>query len=114
MHPRTLIAWIAAAALWTCAAPATAQVQPYRTDDFGGFHDVLPPGANGHSNLVELAVFLATGVRPPHNDDQRNMYARLLSATPGVTSDNLGSLFKDSSFGIAPGRPRPRCVRSPG
>jgi acyl-homoserine lactone acylase PvdQ len=103
MHPRTLIAWIAAAALWTCAAPAAAQVQPYRTDDFGGFHDVLPPGANGHSNLVELAVFLATGVRPPHNDDQRDMYARLLSATPGVTSDNLGSLFKDASFGSPPG-----------
>ncbi len=103
MHPRTLIAWIAAAALWICAAPAAAQVQPYRTDDFGGFHDVLPPGANGHSNLVDLALFLATGVRPPHNDDQRNMYARLLSATPGVTSDNLGLLFKDSSFGSPPG-----------
>jgi acyl-homoserine lactone acylase PvdQ len=103
MHPRTLIACIAAAALWTCATPAAAQVQPYRTDDFGGFHDVLPPGANGRSNLVELALFLATGVRPKHNDDQRNMYARLLSATPGVTSDNLGSLFKDSSFGSPPG-----------
>ena len=31
------------------------------------------------------------------------MYARLLSATPGVTGAKLGALFKDASFGIAPG-----------
>jgi acyl-homoserine lactone acylase PvdQ len=103
MASRTLIACIAAAALGACVTPAAAQVQPYRTNDFGGVRDVLPPGTNGRSNLVELAVFLATGVRPAHNDDQRDMYARLLSATPGVTSDNLGSLFKDASFGSPPG-----------
>ena len=100
---RVLIACLAAFALCAGAAPATAQVQPYRTNDFGGFRDVLPPGTNGRSNAVELAAFLATGARPPHNDDQRDMYARLLSATPGVTSENLGLLFKDASFGIAPG-----------
>jgi acyl-homoserine lactone acylase PvdQ len=103
MRPRTLIACIAAAVPGACAAPATAQVQPYRTSDAGGFHDVLPPGTNGRSNLVELAAFLATGLRPAHNDDQRDMYARLLSATPGVTSETLGALFKDASFGTPPG-----------
>jgi acyl-homoserine lactone acylase PvdQ len=103
MPARLLIAWVAAAALCVLAAPAGAQVQPYRTGDFGGFRDVLPPGTNGRTNLVDLAAFLATGARPPHNDDQRDMYARLLSATPGVTSDNLGALFKDSSFGSPPG-----------
>jgi len=100
---RLLLACAAAAALCVLAAPAAAQVQPYRSGDFGGFHDVLPPGTNGRSNLVELAAFLAGGARPPHNDDQRDMYARLLGATPGVTRENLGSLFKDASFGIAPG-----------
>ena len=100
---RVLIAVLALVALCVGAAPAAAQVQPYRTNDFGGFRDVLPPGTNGRSNLVELSAFLATGVRPAHNDDQRDMYARLLSATPGVTSENLGSLFKDASFGVAPG-----------
>jgi acyl-homoserine lactone acylase PvdQ len=100
---RTLAACLAVAALAVCAAPAAAQVQPYRANDFGGFRDVLPPGANGHSNLVELAAFLATGQRPAHNDDQRDMYARLLSATPGITAENLPTLFKDASFGIPPG-----------
>ncbi|CAA9499118.1 MAG: putative penicillin acylase [uncultured Solirubrobacteraceae bacterium] len=102
MIKRPLIACLAAAALAT-SAPAAAQVQPYRTNDFGGFNDVLPPGANGHSNLVELAAFLATGRRPVHNDDQRDMYAKLLAATPGVTAANLGTLFKDASFGSPPG-----------
>ncbi|HEX8158536.1 MAG TPA: penicillin acylase family protein, partial [Solirubrobacteraceae bacterium] len=100
---RALITGLIATAMWTLCTPAIAQVQPYRTNDFGGFRDVLPPGTNGRSNLVELTLFLTTGKRPPHNDDQRGMYARLLSATPGVTNDNLGALFKDSSFGVAPG-----------
>lgn len=103
MPTRALIACLAAAALIVCAAPAAAQVQPYRTNDFGGFLDVLPPGANGHSNLVELAAFLGSGARPAHNDDQRDMYARLLSTTPGVTAAKLGTLFKDASFGSPPG-----------
>ena len=89
-----------AMATLVCAGPALAQVQAYRTNDYGGFRDVLPPGTNGRANLVELAAFLATGARPSHNDDQRDMYARLLSATPGVTAGNLDSLFKDSSFEI--------------
>ena len=101
---RTLVACLAAA-LASCAlaAPATAQVTPYRADDAGGFQDVLPPGANGRANLVELAAFLATGARPQHNADQRAMYERLLSQTPGVTAQTIGGLFKDESFGVAPG-----------
>ena len=69
---RVLIGCLAAFALCAGAAPAAAQVQPYRTNDFGGFRDVLPPGTNGRSNLVELAAFLATGARPAHTDDQRD------------------------------------------
>jgi acyl-homoserine lactone acylase PvdQ len=89
----------------SCAlvAPAIADVQEYRANDFGGFQDVLPPGTNGRANLVELAAFLATGARPAHNDDQLGMYQRLLGATPGVSATTIGGLFKDSSFGVPPG-----------
>jgi acyl-homoserine lactone acylase PvdQ len=103
MPSRVLIACMAAAALGFVATPAGAQVQAYRSGDYGGFHDVLPPGANGRTNLVELAAFLATGARPAHSDDQLAMYERLLSATPGVSAETLGSLYKDSSFGVPPG-----------
>ena len=105
VSPRSLAACLAAAAVVAClpAAPAAAQVQAYRASDYGGFRDVLPPGTHGRSNLVELAAFLATGARPSHNDDQRDMYARLAAVTPGVTAAGLGALFKDASFGIVPG-----------
>jgi acyl-homoserine lactone acylase PvdQ len=103
LSERMLVAGMAVAALAFSAAPAAAQVQPYRTNDFGGFHDVLPPGANGHTDLVELAAFAATGRRPAHNDDQLALYTRLLATTPGVNAANLATLFKDASFGSPPG-----------
>jgi acyl-homoserine lactone acylase PvdQ len=84
-------------------APAVAEIQPYRENDFGGFQDVLPPGTDGSANAVELAAFLATGARPPHNADQRGIYARLLSAVPGVSAKTIDGLFKDESFGVRPG-----------
>src|SRR5687767_14206943 len=84
---RALVCCIAAAvAVVVAVAPASADVRPYRENDFGGFQDVLPPGTDGSANLVELAAFLATGARPPHNADQLGMYARLLSSVPGVTA----------------------------
>jgi acyl-homoserine lactone acylase PvdQ len=101
---RTLVACLAAlTASGALVAPALGDVQEYRTNDFGGFRDVLPPGTNGRTNLVELAAFLATGARPPHDDDQLGMYQRLLGATPGVSATTIGGLFKDSSFGVPPG-----------
>lgn len=94
---------VAALGLLAAAVPAPAQVQSFRANDYGGFRDVLPPGTNGRSNLVELAAFLATGTRPTHNDDQRDMYARLTRAVPGVNADSVVKLFKDASFGVPPG-----------
>jgi acyl-homoserine lactone acylase PvdQ len=86
------------------AAPAAhAEVQPYATNDAGGFHDVLPPGANGTANGVELAAFLTTGARPAHNDDQLAMYRDLMYATPGLRAQDLGRYYKDSTFGVEPG-----------
>jgi acyl-homoserine lactone acylase PvdQ len=97
----------AAAALCALAAPAPARAQlerePFRAGDAGGFRDILPPGAAGRTNAVELAAFLTRGVRPRHNDDQRDMYARLVGATPGIGPQDLDRLFKDASFGVPAG-----------
>jgi acyl-homoserine lactone acylase PvdQ len=81
---------------------AQADVQPYATNDAGGFHDVLPPGANGLANGIQLAAFLTTGQRPPHSDDQLAMYRDLMYATPGLKPEDLGRFYKDSTFGVKP------------
>ncbi len=85
------------------AAFADAPVEPYQTNDFRGFHDILPPGTNGLANAPGLAAFLSSGARPEHNDDQLGMYRDLVYNSPGVTADNLTNFFKDSSFGVKPG-----------
>ena len=59
------------------AGVAQAQVQPYGTNDYGGFHDVLPPGTNGFDDLAQLAGFEANGTRPEHSSDQFGMYNAL-------------------------------------
>jgi acyl-homoserine lactone acylase PvdQ len=77
------------------------QPQPYGTGDFGGFHDVLPPGSSGLDNAAQLAQFEATGARPAHNDDQRDRYGDLVYATP-IGSNDLERWFKDATFGVKP------------
>ena len=51
------------------------------------YRNVLPPGANGHADITQLGAFVATGSRPPHNDDQLSLYARPRYATPGLTAE---------------------------
>src|SRR4051794_30724095 len=85
------------------AAQAAAAVEPYQTNDYKGFRDVLPPGTNGLASGPGLAAFLATGARPAHNDDQLGMYRDLVYSAPGITAETLPRFFKDSSFGVRPG-----------
>lgn len=83
-------------------APANAQVQPYQSNDGGGFRNVLPSGQAGTFNALQLGQFVATGARPPHSDDQLRMYENLVYATPGLTAAQLPQFFKDASFGVKP------------
>jgi hypothetical protein len=62
------------------AAAADVPIQPYGTNDAGGFRNVLPPGENGLVNATQLAAFEATGAKPPHFDDQQPLYENLLYA----------------------------------
>ncbi|MEP6955009.1 MAG: hypothetical protein ABI950_13200 [Solirubrobacteraceae bacterium] len=73
-------------------APAA---DPYGTNDYGGFRDILPPGTNGLDNGAQLAAFLATKQRPPHNNDQLSMYGDLVYAAPGLKAEDVGKYFKD-------------------
>src|SRR5215210_1920729 len=99
---------VAAVALLLCLAalaqtPAHAAVEPYATNDAGGFRNVLPPGSAGTANALQLAAFEAGGTRPPHWADQQPLYENLLYASPTLTHARIGDFFKDATFGVPPG-----------
>jgi acyl-homoserine lactone acylase PvdQ len=93
------------AAAMGAAAPATAgaQVQPYGTDNYGTFYNVLPPGTNGLDNAVQLGLFETLGQRPPHSGDQLAMYSNLTTAAPNIQASQITNFFKDATFGVKTG-----------
>jgi acyl-homoserine lactone acylase PvdQ len=96
-----LAVFLLTALLAPAAAPAA--VQPYGTNDAGGFRSVLPPGENGLDNLPQLFVFRGSGTLPPHFADQQPLYENLLYAAPGLTDAQVPLYFKDATFGVPPG-----------
>src|SRR5215218_7635158 len=95
---------VAATGLALVTGPgATAQVQPYQSNDGRGFWNVLPPGSTGLDTAADAAAFQANGTRPRHNNDELKMYANLVYASPGLKRKDLEKYFKDASFGVKPG-----------
>ncbi len=99
------VAWGVVCAIAVLApVPATAlaapEAQPYGTNDAGGFRNILPPGQGQSVNSVEIGAFLADGARPRHDSDQLSMYEDLVYATPGLERAEIGSYFKDATFGV--------------
>jgi len=99
-----LPACLAALALAAPVASAGPTPEPFGTNDFGGFRNILPPGTNGRDNAAEAAAFEARGTRPPHNDDQLAMYRDLIFAAPHLRSADIPRFFKDATFGVPPGQ----------
>jgi acyl-homoserine lactone acylase PvdQ len=100
--------WSVFAAIAACALalPAAAAAAPepggYGQNDAGGFLNILPPGQGQSVNGAEIAAFLGGGARPPHDDDQLQMYEDLVYATPGLKKAELTDFYKDASFGVQP------------
>ncbi len=82
---------------------APGPVQPYGTNDYRGFRNILPPGANGFDNALQLAQFEAAGKRPPHSSDQLSMYSNLTTAAGSITEAQIPDYFKDATFGVPSG-----------
>ncbi|HEV7844636.1 MAG TPA: penicillin acylase family protein, partial [Thermoleophilaceae bacterium] len=90
--------------------PGDTPVQPYGTNDSGGFWNILPPGANGLANAADLAAFFAAcpppktncpnAPRPKHSSDELKMYGDLVYASPGITRADIPKYFKDATFGV--------------
>src|SRR3954452_7308890 len=103
MRGRAAAGVIAAALLVGFAAPASAGLQPYGTNDAGGFRNVLPPGEQGGDNAIELGQFEALGKRPKHWNDQQPLYQGLLYASPSLVHSDIGRFYKDATFGVKAG-----------
>jgi acyl-homoserine lactone acylase PvdQ len=95
-----LLATVTALAL---TSPAAAAVEPYGTNDAGGFRNVLPPGEAGVANTLQLGAFESGGRRPAHWVDQQPLYENLLIASPGLTHDQIADYYKDATFGVKEG-----------
>src|SRR6187455_2718881 len=93
---RSIAVALTALSLALLPAVASAQVQPYQTNDYGGFRNVLPPGAKGSFNDTEFGQFQLGGTYPPHATDQLSMYEDLVYATPGLAANDVESYFKDA------------------
>jgi acyl-homoserine lactone acylase PvdQ len=105
MRRRKLAKITATAALMlsALATPAFAQVQPYGTNDYGGFRNILPPGQGKTVNAADAAAFLGSATLPAHYNDQSAMYEDLVFATPGLSAAQIDQYFKDGSFGVKSG-----------
>jgi acyl-homoserine lactone acylase PvdQ len=82
---------------------ASAQVEPYGTDNVCCFRNILPPGTNGLVDPIQLAEWEATKARPAHNGDQVAMYSSLTTAAPNIKASQIGDYFKDATFGVPSG-----------
>src|SRR5918999_5410776 len=81
------IAGAIVASAFCSTAAAAVEPQPYGTNDFRGFRNILPPGQDGHANAAQVIAFTGLGsvfddpvqnqARPPHASDQLNLYEDL-------------------------------------
>lgn len=78
-------------------------------DDPEGFWNILPAGQEGNANALQAAQFTATGTRPPHWDDQVDMYDRLPREWPSLTANTLDDYFKRARFEV----PNPTSIVTP-
>ena len=86
------------------AAASAAVVQPYGTNDAGGFRNVLPPGENGLDNLQQVLKFRGfEHILPPHFADQQPLYENLVYGAPTLTEAQIPLYYKDATFGVPAG-----------
>jgi acyl-homoserine lactone acylase PvdQ len=103
MRGLLLAAGLALAALAPAPAAAAPAPAPYGTGDPGGFWQIIPPGQGSSVNSVQAAQFGASGTRPAHHEDTREMYTDLLYATPGLRAEHMDRFFTDATFGVKEG-----------
>ncbi|GIH14646.1 penicillin acylase [Rugosimonospora africana] len=86
------------------ARPASASVLVANDYCLDQCNDILPPGENGNATLADILAHQALGTRPAHSADQLDAYANLLNSYTGLTDEQIGQFYNDSSFGVPAGQ----------
>jgi acyl-homoserine lactone acylase PvdQ len=86
------------------AAGAQGAVQPFGSNDAGGFRNVLPPGENGLVNPIAFNALKTQGTLPPHFADQQALYQNLPYGLATLTDAQVPNYFKDATFGVPDGQ----------
>ena len=87
--------------LTTPAAAAVLAGNDYCLEQCG---DILPPGENGNATLADILAHQTVGTRPAHSADQIDKYANLVYNYAGLTDEQIGTYFNNSSFGVLSGQ----------
>jgi len=97
----TFAAFSFIAPLTTPAAAAVLAGNDYCLEQCG---DILPPGENGNATLADILAHQTVGTRPAHSADQIDKYANLVYNYAGLTDEQIGTYFNNSSFGVLSGQ----------
>src|SRR4051812_50212984 len=100
---RVRVSLLVAAVTLALAAPAHAAVQPYGTDDAGGFRNVLPAGEAGTDNAADPVALTGGGTPPPHWAAPQPLYENPPYAPPPPTHQQAAHHYKDAAFGLREG-----------
>jgi acyl-homoserine lactone acylase PvdQ len=102
LHAAVALTTLAALVLLPATGPAAAASGYLTASDYclGQCNDILPPGENGNATLADIVASQTLGIHPSHSDDQLGMYANLLNAYTGLSTDQIGRFYNDSSFGV--------------
>ena len=77
-------------------------MQPYGTNDFGGFRNILPPGQNGFDDLAQAARSRRPARTRRTPTTSSAMYSSLTTAVP-ITESQIPQFYKDATFGVPSG-----------
>ena len=84
-------------------AGAAAQQPPLEVPAIKGFNSVLAQGEGQSVTAADLAANQASGEPPARFVDQQPLYVDVMPAAFDLQSEDIGTYYKDSTFGTMPG-----------
>jgi len=88
-----------------CVTAAQGQVEPYGTNDYGGFRNILPPGINGFDDVTQVESDYPINDEPGHDAPVHGTPSTLHQGSAfdvgfyGIVQKDLRSVLHDPETG---------------